>query len=85
MSYHLQLLCNNVASLSSPCQISGLISRSYIEKFTREFVFCSRDVALYALGVGAPGADPCNATELPFVYHPEGQSSIKVYFTVAIM
>jgi hypothetical protein len=37
-----------------------------------------RDVALYALGVGAGGADPCNPSELPFVYHPDGQSSIKV-------
>ena len=37
-----------------------------------------RDVALYALGVGAAGADPCNPSELPFVYHPDGQSSIKV-------
>lgn len=37
-----------------------------------------RDVALYALGVGAAGADPCNTSELPFVYHPSGQSFIKV-------
>jgi hypothetical protein len=44
-------------------------------------IYCSgsgRDVALYALGVGAQGADACNPTELPFLYHPDGQSSIKV-------
>lgn len=40
-----------------------------------------RDVALYALGVGAAGADACNPSELPFVYHPDGQSAIKVGFS----
>ncbi|KAG0590048.1 hypothetical protein KC19_1G067100 [Ceratodon purpureus] len=44
-----------------------------------------RDVALYALGVGAGGADPCNPTELPFVYHPDGQSSIKVLPTFTVL
>lgn len=37
-----------------------------------------RDVALYALGVGAASSDPCDPSELSYVYHPDGQSSIKV-------
>ncbi|KAG0578576.1 hypothetical protein KC19_4G033800 [Ceratodon purpureus] len=49
------------------------------------FTYTERDVALYALGVGAAGADPCNPSELPFVYHPDGQSSIKVLPTFTVL
>ncbi|CAD6223947.1 unnamed protein product [Miscanthus lutarioriparius] len=37
-----------------------------------------RDVALYALGVGACNADAADEKELQLVYHRDGQSSIKV-------
>ncbi|OQU89860.1 hypothetical protein SORBI_3002G284400 [Sorghum bicolor] len=37
-----------------------------------------RDVALYALGVGACSADAADEKELQLVYHRDGQSSIKV-------
>ncbi|CAM6019425.1 unnamed protein product [Sphagnum balticum] len=50
-----------------------------------DFTYTERDVALYALGVGAQGADACNPTELPFLYHPDGQSSIKVLPTFAVL
>lgn len=54
-----------------------IVSTSY-ERFIQYNLVLDRDVALYALGVGADGADPCNPSELPFVYHPDGQSLIKV-------
>lgn len=37
-----------------------------------------RDVALYALGVGACGDDAVDEKELHFVYHRDGQPNIKV-------
>lgn len=39
-----------------------------------------RDVALYALGVGAAGADPCDQLELPFA---RPQPSMKVEITIS--
>jgi hypothetical protein len=39
-----------------------------------------RDVALYALGVGAAGADPCDQLELPFA---RPQPSMKVEKTIS--
>jgi len=37
-----------------------------------------RDVALYALGVGACGDDAVDEKELHFVHHRDGQPNIKV-------
>lgn len=42
--------------------------------------FC-RDVAIYALGVGACGADAVDTKELHYVYHRDGQPFIKVIFS----
>ncbi|CAM6084651.1 unnamed protein product [Calypogeia fissa] len=49
------------------------------------FEYTERDVALYALGVGAAGENPVDPLELPFVYHPEGQTSITVLPTFAVV
>ncbi|KAJ3692839.1 hypothetical protein LUZ60_011934 [Juncus effusus] len=43
-----------------------------------ELFYCERDVAIYALGVGACGADAVDSKELHFVYHKDGQPFIKV-------
>ncbi|KAK3129549.1 hypothetical protein QOZ80_6BG0481410 [Eleusine coracana subsp. coracana] len=42
------------------------------------FSYDERDAALYALGVGACGADAVDDKELHFVYHRDGQRQIKV-------
>ncbi|WVZ65762.1 hypothetical protein U9M48_015075 [Paspalum notatum var. saurae] len=42
------------------------------------FHYDERDVALYALGVGACGDDAVDEKELHFVYHRDGQPHIKV-------
>jgi len=42
------------------------------------FDYDERDVALYALGVGACGDDAVDEKELHFVYHRDGQPNIKV-------
>ncbi|XP_024374517.1 enoyl-CoA hydratase 2, peroxisomal [Physcomitrium patens] len=49
------------------------------------FTYTERDVALYALGVGAASSDPCDPSELSYVYHPDGQSSIKVLPTFTVL
>lgn len=38
----------------------------------------NRDVAIYALGVGACGQDAVDSDELKFVYHENGQEHIQV-------
>ena len=38
-----------------------------------------RDVALYALGIGACARDAVDADELKYVYHENGQKSIQVW------
>lgn len=40
----------------------------------------NRDAALYALGIGACASNAVDADELKFVYHEDGQESIKVLF-----
>lgn len=40
--------------------------------------FANRDVALYALGIGACGTNAVDANELKYVYHNDGQQFIKV-------
>nr|GME03290.1 enoyl-CoA hydratase 2, peroxisomal [Ipomoea batatas] len=42
------------------------------------YTYSERDVALYALGVGACAKDALGDKELKFVYHPDGQQSIQV-------
>jgi peroxisomal enoyl-CoA hydratase 2 len=40
----------------------------------------NRDVALYALGIGACASDAVDEDELKYVYHENGQQFIKVLF-----
>uniref|UniRef100_A0A0E0M424 MaoC-like domain-containing protein n=1 Tax=Oryza punctata TaxID=4537 RepID=A0A0E0M424_ORYPU len=47
------------------------------------FAYDERDVALYALGVGACGADAVDEKELHLVYHRDGQPHIKTLPTFA--
>ncbi|XP_062198913.1 enoyl-CoA hydratase 2, peroxisomal-like isoform X2 [Phragmites australis] len=50
-----------------------------VHKFPEvSFAYDEREVALYALGVGACGADAVDEKELHFVYHRDGQPHIKV-------
>ncbi|KAL2620526.1 hypothetical protein R1flu_000731 [Riccia fluitans] len=49
------------------------------------YEYTERDVALYALGVGAPGPNPVDPLELPFAYHPKGQEFIRVLPTFAVV
>ncbi|XP_026397121.1 enoyl-CoA hydratase 2, peroxisomal-like isoform X2 [Papaver somniferum] len=43
-----------------------------------EFTYTERDVAYYALGVGACSGDAVDKKELKYVYHENGQSHIKI-------
>lgn len=45
----------------------------------------NRDVALYALGIGACASDAVDADELKYVYHENGQQFIKVLFILVIL
>lgn len=49
------------------------------------FSYTERDVALYALGLGACGSDPCDSRDLAYVYHRDGQDAIKVLPTFAVL
>ncbi|KAK9165012.1 hypothetical protein Scep_000203 [Stephania cephalantha] len=49
------------------------------------FTYTERDVALYALGVGACGSDAVDEKELKYVYHKDGQGFIKVLPTFAAL
>uniref|UniRef100_A0A0D6QY86 Uncharacterized protein n=1 Tax=Araucaria cunninghamii TaxID=56994 RepID=A0A0D6QY86_ARACU len=49
------------------------------------FTYTERDVALYALGIGACGASAVDETELKYVYHPDGQLHIQVFPTFAVL
>ncbi|CAI0435421.1 unnamed protein product [Linum tenue] len=55
------------------------------------FDYTERDVAVYALGIGACGRDAVDEDELKYVYHENGQKSIQVLptfsalFSVGIM
>ncbi|CAN1782027.1 Enoyl-CoA hydratase 2, peroxisomal, partial [Linum perenne] len=44
-----------------------------------------RDVALYALGIGACGRDAVDGDELKYVYHENGQKSIQVLQTFSTL
>lgn len=50
-----------------------------------EFTYTERDVAYYALGVGACSGDAVDKKELKYVYHENGQSHIKVLPTFATL
>ncbi|KAL5706275.1 enoyl-CoA hydratase 2 [Ranunculus cassubicifolius] len=47
------------------------------------FTYTERDVAIYALGVGACSADSVDDKELQYLYHQNGHPSIKVLPTFA--
>ncbi|ONK64264.1 uncharacterized protein A4U43_C07F23830 [Asparagus officinalis] len=50
-----------------------------------EFSYDERDVAMYALGIGACGSDAVDGKELKYVHHIDGQSYIKVLPTFAAL
>ncbi|GJM99424.1 hypothetical protein PR202_ga16520 [Eleusine coracana subsp. coracana] len=54
------------------------VSFSYDERCVPVRLPARQDAALYALGVGACGADAVDDKELHFVYHRDGQSHIKI-------
>ncbi|KAA3453659.1 enoyl-CoA hydratase 2, peroxisomal-like [Gossypium australe] len=49
------------------------------------YVYTERDVAVYALGVGACGRDAVDTDELKYVYHENGQQFIKVLPTFSTL
>ncbi|XP_062199884.1 enoyl-CoA hydratase 2, peroxisomal-like [Phragmites australis] len=68
-------------SSSAAAHVSNAIDPSMVvsHKFPEvTFAYDERDVALYALGVGACNVDAADEKELQLVYHRNGQSSIKV-------
>lgn len=69
---------------SSPSFIDPQLVLSY--KFPeKSFSYDERDVAMYALGIGACNADPVDEKELKYVYHRDGQPFIKVLPTFAAL
>ncbi|MCL7040793.1 hypothetical protein MKW94_021622 [Papaver nudicaule] len=50
-----------------------------------EFTYTERDVAYYALGIGACSGNAVDEKELKYVYHENGQSNIKVLPTFATL
>lgn len=44
-----------------------------------------RDVAVYALGVGACGRDAVDTDELKYVHHENGQQFIKVIYQLVLL
>ncbi|XP_057469172.1 enoyl-CoA hydratase 2, peroxisomal-like [Actinidia eriantha] len=59
-----------------------IISHQFPEK---TYSYTERDVALYALGVGACARDALDKNELKYVYHQDGQQSIQVLPTLAAL
>eukprot|EP00252_Welwitschia_mirabilis_P014493 TRINITY_DN31814_c0_g1_i1.p1 TRINITY_DN31814_c0_g1~~TRINITY_DN31814_c0_g1_i1.p1 ORF type:complete len:311 (-),score=63.41 TRINITY_DN31814_c0_g1_i1:119-1051(-) len=49
------------------------------------YTYTERDVALYALGVGACGANGSDEKELKYVYHPNGQPYIQALPTFGVL
>ncbi|GJS47959.1 enoyl-CoA hydratase 2, peroxisomal, partial [Tanacetum coccineum] len=49
------------------------------------YTYSERDVALYALGIGACAKDALDDKELKYVYHEDGQQSIQVFPTFAAL
>jgi hypothetical protein len=77
----LLLLRREVRSRSPACSTERLARTTSAPRLTPSVCLfdCCRDVALYALGVGACGADAVDDKELRFVYHRDGQPHIKVH------
>ncbi|XP_051139652.1 enoyl-CoA hydratase 2, peroxisomal-like isoform X2 [Andrographis paniculata] len=49
------------------------------------YTYTERDVALYALGVGACSRDAVDDKELKYVYHQDGQQAIQVLPTFSVL
>jgi hypothetical protein len=62
-------------------QTRKVIEISFNEKTNHasNYMF-NRDVALYALGIGACASNAVDEDELKYVYHEDGQQFIKVFF-----
>ncbi|XVF47962.1 hypothetical protein PTKIN_Ptkin03bG0152000 [Pterospermum kingtungense] len=67
---------------TSTCNPQLLLSHKFPET---EFTYTERDVAVYALGVGACGRDAVDTDELKYVYHQNGQQFIKVLPTFSTL
>ncbi|XP_039024661.1 enoyl-CoA hydratase 2, peroxisomal-like isoform X1 [Hibiscus syriacus] len=67
---------------NSACNPELVLAHKFSEK---TFTYTERDVALYALGVGACGRDAVDTDELKYVYHENGQQFIKVLPTFSTL
>eukprot|EP00271_Cylindrocystis_brebissonii_P002347 TRINITY_DN12918_c0_g3_i1.p2 TRINITY_DN12918_c0_g3~~TRINITY_DN12918_c0_g3_i1.p2 ORF type:complete len:122 (+),score=18.51 TRINITY_DN12918_c0_g3_i1:204-569(+) len=59
-----------------------LLAHNFRETFKE---YDEREVALYALAVGAPGANPCDPVELPLVYNSPFDDAFKALPTFAVL
>ncbi|XVE56240.1 hypothetical protein DITRI_Ditri03aG0222400 [Diplodiscus trichospermus] len=67
---------------SSACNPQLLPAHKFPET---TYTYTERDVAVYALGVGACGRNAVDADELKYVYHDKGQQFIKVLPTFSTL
>ncbi|XP_022769307.1 enoyl-CoA hydratase 2, peroxisomal-like [Durio zibethinus] len=67
---------------NSACNPQLLLSHKFPET---TYAYTERDVALYALGVGACGRDAVDTDELKYLYHENGQQFIKVLPTFSTL
>ncbi|KAL4336098.1 hypothetical protein GQ457_07G021540 [Hibiscus cannabinus] len=67
---------------NSACNPELVLAHKFSEK---TFTYTERDVAIYALGVGACGRDAVDTDELKYVYHENGQQFIKVLPTFSTL
>ncbi|XVE94464.1 hypothetical protein REPUB_Repub02eG0011000 [Reevesia pubescens] len=66
----------------SACNPQLLLSHKFPES---TYTYTERDVAVYALGVGACGRNAVDTDELKYVYHENGQQFIKVLPTFSAL
>lgn len=71
-------MTNTIPTIEPELVLAHKLPESFID-------YTERDVALYALGVGACGANAVDEEELKYVYHQYGQSYIQVLPTFAVL
>ncbi|XP_021284596.1 enoyl-CoA hydratase 2, peroxisomal [Herrania umbratica] len=69
-------------AVSSSCNPQLLLSHKFPET---TYTYTERDVAVYALGVGACGRNAVDTDELKYAYHENGQQFIKVLPTFSAL